>query len=74
MLAGGAVADGGDVGGVDVFCDDGAGGADAFGGADGEPAAAGADVGYGAAGVEVEDVHDAIDLEMLGAVGVFEDA
>ena len=73
-LAGGAVADGGDSGGIDVFGDDGAGGADTFRGADGEPAATGADVGYCAAGVEVEEIHDVVDLEALIAARLFEDA
>jgi hypothetical protein len=74
MFAGGAIADSGDGFGVDVFGDDEAGGADALGGADAEPSAAGADIGYGAAGVEVEEVHYAVDLEALIAVGVFKDA
>lgn len=63
--------------GVDVFGVDGAAASgaagDAAGGADGEPAAAGADVGDGGAGVELEGVHDAVDLELLVAGGVFED-
>jgi hypothetical protein len=69
----GALADGVDGLGVDVFCNDVAGGADALCGADGEPAASGADVGYGFAAADVEQVHDAVDLEVFGAAGVLED-
>jgi hypothetical protein len=74
IFAGGAVADGVDGVLVDVFGDDFAGWADAVGGADREPASAGAYVGYSFAGRDAQHVHDAVDVELVGSGGVFEDA
>jgi hypothetical protein len=76
VLALGALADGGNGFGVDVFGDDfapamGAAG-DTFGGADGEPAAACAEVGHDGAGLEIEEIHDAVDLEFVGAIFALE--
>lgn len=58
---------------VDVLGVNDAVGSDAAGGPNGEPSAACADVGYVRAGAELEDVHDALNLELLVAGGVFED-
>jgi hypothetical protein len=74
MLALSALLDVGNGFGVDVLCNDAAVGCNAAGRADAEPAAAGADVGDGAAGFEVQEVHDAVDLEALVAAGRLEDA
>ena len=73
MLSLGAILDGGDVLRVNVLSDDAAARRNAAGGADAEPAATGANVGHGAAGLNVEQVHNAVDLEPLFAARIFED-
>ncbi len=70
----GTLLDGLDVLRINVFRVDDALGADLFGGKHGEPASTCADVCNAAARQDVEQIHDAVDVQALGAAGGFEDA
>jgi len=74
VLSLGALLNVGDGFRVDLFGDDASVGGDAASGADTEPTAPGADVGNGAAGFDVQQIHDAVDLEALVAARLFENA
>src|SRR5580704_9175241 len=58
--------------GVDLFGDHASIGGDAARGTDAKPATAGADIGNGAAWFDVQQVHDAVDLQTLVTARVLE--